>query len=155
MVKVFLHQQGKATEFVELDPAKTAEEFGIECTGAGALVWLENAKESLKPDIILADAGVNEQCHLHVSFCKAIEVKVRYAGATFEHSFPPAVTVGPVFKWATGPEALKLDDSENAKHELVVCGTDIDVDEAEHIGFYADEDCSVCFDLRPKERFEG
>ena len=97
-----------------------------------------------------------ERCHVHVSSCKAVAVKVRFAGQTpIEESFPPAATAGSILKWAASPEGFKLTDSQAAKHLLAVFGTNTELDQADHIGFFADDDCSVYLDLLPRDRFEG
>ena len=155
MIEIFLHQRARATEFVKVDPDKTVEDFALECAGKGAFVWFEDAKDSLKPEMRLSEFRVTARCHVHVSFCSIVEVKVRYAGDIVECSVSPATTIGAVHKWAASPEGFKLTDSESAKHVLVVCGTNTDLNQSEHIGCFSDDDCSVCLDLLPKERFEG
>ena len=87
--------------------------------------------------------------------CSIVQVKVRYAGDTRECSLSPASTIGEVHKWIASPQGFKLTDTESAKHELAICGEDTALDRAEHIGCYVDENCSVCLDLLPKERFAG
>ena len=155
-MEIFLHQRATETEFVKVDPSSKVRDFGIECVGDGALVWLEGGKEALQPEKTLAEAGVVERCHVHVSCCKSVVVKVRFAGQKpIEDSLPPATTADSILKWASSPEGFKLTDSEAAKHVLAVCGTASELDQADHIGFFADDDCSVCLDLLPMERFEG
>jgi len=156
MIEIFLHhKRACTTDLVKVDPDKTVEDFAIEYGGKGAFVWLEDGKEPLKPEMTLAELGVTARCHIHVSSCPIVEAKVRYAGDTVECSVSPATTIGTVHKWAASPEGFKLTDSESAKHILVVCGTNTDLDRAEHIGCFADDDCTVCLDFLPKERFEG
>ena len=140
---------------VDLVPDKTVDEFGLECAGPGVLVWLEDAGKPLDPSVTLAVAGVDDLSHLHISHCKDVFVKVRYNGNSVEGRFSPAMTVAPIFKWATGPEGFKLTDNESAQHHFAVCGTQTGVDEAEHIGCLADEDGEVCVDLVPNDRFAG
>ena len=154
-MEIFLHQRATETGFIKVDPGKKVGDFGAECLGAGAFVWLEDSKEALEPDKTLAEAGVVERCHVHVSSCKIVVVKVRFNGDSVEDSFPPAATAASILKWAASPEGFKLTDSEAAKHLLAVCGTKTELDQADHIGLFADVDCSVCLDLLPRERFEG
>ena len=154
-MEIFLHQRRTKTELVSVDPGKKVGDFGKEWVGDGALVWLEDGKEALESSITLAQAGVVARCHVHVTCCKTVVVKIRFAGDSVEASFAPAATAGFILKWAASPESFKLTDSEAAKHVLAVCGTNTELDQSDHIGFFADEDCSVCLDLLPKERFEG
>lgn len=154
-MEIFIHHRSTETEFIKVDPDRKVRDFGVECQGAGALVWLEGGKEALEPDKTLAEAGVVERCHVHVSCCKAVVVKVRFNGHSVEDSFPPVVTADTILKWAASPEGFKLTDSQAAKHLLVVCETEKELDHAEHIGLFADNDCSVCLNLVPRERFEG
>ena len=154
-MEIFLHKQAMETAFITVDPGKKVREFGIECLGEGAFVWLEDRKEMLDPQKTLAEAGVVERCHVHVSSCKAVFVKVRFGGDSVEDSFSPAATADYILKWAARPEGFKLTDSQAAKHLLAVCGTNTELDQADHIGFFADDDCSVCLDLLPRDRFQG
>ena len=117
-MEIFLHQRTTETAFIKVDPSTKVGAFGIECLGDGASVWLEDGKEMLDPEKTLAEAGVVERCHVHVSSCKAVVVKVRFAGQTIEESFPPAATAGSILKWAASPEGFKLTDSQAAKHLL-------------------------------------
>ena len=157
MIEVFLHRKARPLEFLEVDPAKTVEDFGIECAGTGAYVWLEDADEPLSPELTFADVGLGRAVPPSTSSlsCRSVIVKVRYGGDNIESSVPPATTAGPILKWAASPEGFKLTDAESAKHVLVICGTNTEFNQAEHVGSIADDDCSVCLDLLPKERFEG
>ena len=154
-MEIFLHQRATETGFIKVDPEKKVRDFALECVGKGAFVWLEDGKEALDPDKTLAEIGVVERCHVQVSTCKGVAVKVRFGGDSIEESFPPPTSANFILKWAASPEGFKLTDSEAAKHVLAICGTDSELDQADHIGFYADDVCSVCLDLLPKERFEG
>ena len=154
-MEIFIHQRATETGLIKVDPDKRVQEIAVECLGEGALVWLEDGKEPLDPEKTLAEVGVIERCHVHVSICKEVIVKVRYGGDSIEGSFPPPTSADFILKWAASPEGFKLTDSEAAKHMFAICGTDTELDQADHIGFYADDDCSVCLDLLPRERFEG
>lgn len=154
-MELFLHQRAIETGFIKVDPDKKVGDLAIECLGEGAFVWVEDGKEALDPEKTLVEVGVIDRCHIHVSICKSIVVKVRFGGDVIEESLPPATTAGVILKWAASPEGFKLTDSEAAKHLLAICGTNTELDQADHIGFFADDDCSVCLDLLPRERFEG
>ena len=155
MMEIFLHQRAIETGFVKVDPDMKVGDFAKECLDEEALVWLEDGKEPLDPEKTLTEAGVVEPCHLHVSTCKGVFVKVRFGGDSIEESFSPPTSADFILKWAASPEGFKLTDSEAAKHLFAICGTETELDQADHIGFYADDDCSVCLDLVPRERFEG
>ena len=155
MIEVFLHRRARPLELHEVDPTKTVEDLGIECAGGGASVWLEDADEPLDPHLTLEAVGVVARCHVHVSSCRSVLVKVRYGGDNLDFKLPPATTAVALLKWVAGPEGFKLTDAEIAKHVLVICGTNTEFDQAEHLGFIADDDCLACLDLLPKERFEG
>lgn len=140
---------------LEADQETRVETFVSEFVGEGALLWHEDAEEALSGHLTLAEVGVVEDCHVHVSLCPSVEVKVRFNGVGDERTFSPAVTVGSVLKTVGGPEGFKLTDSELAKHELVPCGTQSGLDESVHIGSAADGNCSACLDLVAKERIQG
>ena len=154
-IEIFLHQRVEAIKLAQADPDKSVEAFLAEWGGAGAGLWLEDSDEALSAHLTLAAAGVIATCHVHVSSCAAIALKVRFNGRNVEGKFSPASTVGTVLKWAGGPEGFKLTDSQIAKHVLVVQGTDTELQQADHIGSWADENCSVSLDLVPAERFQG
>ena len=154
-MEVFLHQRAIETGFIKVDPDKKVGDLATECLGEGALVWIEDGKDALDLEKTLAEAGVVDRCHIHVSICKGVFVKVRFGGDVIEESLSPATTAGIILKWAASPDGFKLTDSEAAKHLLAICGTNTELDQADHIGFFADDDCSVCLDLLPRERFEG
>lgn len=44
---------------------------------------------------------------------------------------------------------------ESVKHLLAPCDANEPADKNRHVGSYATEACMACFDLVPKERFEG
>ena len=154
-MEIFLHQRATETEFARVDPGKKVEDFGIECVGDGALVWLEGGKDPLDPGKTLKEAGVVDRCHVHVSACRAVVVKVRFGGDSVEGSFPPVATADSILKWAASPKGFKMTDSEAAKHVLAACESGTELDQADHIGFFVDDDCSACLDLVPRDRFAG
>ena len=117
-MEIFLHQRATETGFIKVDPDKTVRDFAIESLGEGALVWLEDGKEALDPEKTLTEIGVAERCHIHVSTCKQVLVKVRFGGDSIEESFPPPTSADRILKWAASPEGFKLTDSEAAKHLL-------------------------------------
>ena len=156
MIEIVLHQRGQDARFVSADSAATVGTLAADCAGPGAFVWLEGAGQPLDPALPLDAAGVTERCHVHVSWCGAITVEVRYGGDVGEHRMSPAATVGMVLEQAASSgSGFGLTDTERAKHMLVLRGGDAELDWAEHIGSVADDGCVVRLDLQPKERFEG
>ena len=156
MIEIFLHlQQARTINLVKVDPDKTVGDLAIEYGGKRAIAWLEDGKEPLKSELSLREHGVTARCHVHISYCRSVEIKVRYNGLRIEDSVSPAVTGGAILKWASSAKGFKLTDGQIAKHELLTCDTEIELGQTDHVGFLADDDCSVCFDLVPKERFQG
>jgi hypothetical protein len=119
-----------------------------------ASVWLEDATEALDPEAMLASV-VKERDQVDVSRCRRVAVTVRYGGDSKTKEFTPGTTIARVFVWATGKEGFSLSSSEAAKHVLGLCGTQTQPDRADHVGTYATDECTLCLDLAPKERFEG
>jgi hypothetical protein len=117
-------------------------------------VWLENEDEPLDAERLLSEVA-SEGTQFHVSKCHRVDVRVRFNGDDKTRAFAPAVTVGRVFDWACGKDGFDLPPAEKAKHTFQVCGQKTQPDKADHIGTFADGDCQVCFDLVPKEKFEG
>ena len=102
-MEIFLHQRAIETGFIKVDPDQKVRDLAIDCLGEGALVWVEDGKEALDPEKTLAEVGVVDRCHIHVSICKGVDVKVRFGGDVIEESLPPATTAGVILKWAASP----------------------------------------------------
>jgi hypothetical protein len=153
---VYLHSRGDEIAVVALESSWTVEDL-LKSRGApeGTHAWLEDGEDPLEPTATLENLGIEERAHLHISTCRMVAVSVRYGGDTKSRDFPPAATVASVFTWATGPHGFGLTPTERAKHTLAVCEGNAELDRSAHIGSFAGDDCNVCLDLAPKERFEG
>jgi len=155
-MEIFLHQRAKDAEFVEdVDPDTKIGDFAKACLSVGAWVWIEGREAPLDPGKTLIEIGIYERCHLHVSHCKEIHVKIRFNGQSAEKPFPPPTSADSILKWAASPDNFNLTGGQIAKHLLVVSHAELQLDRAEHIGRYADDDCCVCLDLVPEEKFAG
>lgn len=121
---------------------------------ASSSVWLEDSDDPLDPERALAEV-VEEQAQVHVSRCRRVDVRVRYGGLDKTKNFAPGATIARVFAWATAKDGFELSPAERAKHTLQLCGQKTQPDKSEHVGSFADDECRACFDLTPKERFEG
>jgi hypothetical protein len=155
-MQIYVHSQSRDLEFVEVEETmKVGELLGAYNQEAEADLWIEDGGKPLETESTLAEAGITQRGHVHISRCKRVEVSVRYGGDTKTKRFPPGTTVARVFNWATGKQGFDLTATEVAKHTLGLCDTLTQPDKSEHIGSLADHDCSVCLDLAPKERFEG
>lgn len=150
-LEIYVHRAGER-EMRKLDSATQVRELLDNQTDAQA--WLEDSEEPLDPERSLAQAGVGDRVHVHVSRCRRVSVRVRYGGDERTRDFSPANTVDRVFNWVTGPQGFNLTPAEKAKHTLGLCAQPTQPDRADHVGTYADA-CKACFDLAPKERFEG
>lgn len=154
-MEIYIHTAGKEIALVKVTDDKTIETLIAEQIGGGGEAWLEDAKEPLRQNKGLAAAGVEERAHVHVSKCAEVHVTVRYGGNPIERVFKPSQTIARVFAWATGKDGFDLTPTEKAKHALAICDTTTEADRDEHVGTFANDECKACFDLVPKERFEG
>ena len=155
-LQIYIHKQSRELELVEVEETMTVEGLvGAYSQEAEATLWIEDSTDPLEGESTLADAGVTERRHVHISPCRRIEVTVRYGGDSKKRRFPPSTTIARVFEWATGKRGFALTATERAKHTLGICDTLTQPDKSEHIGSITDHRCSVCLDLAPKERFEG
>jgi hypothetical protein len=155
-LQVYVHSQSRDLDLIEVDEAMKAREFlGAYSQEAEMELWIEDATKPIESELTLAEAGIGQRSHVHISRCQRVEVRVRYGGDTKTKRFPPGTTIARVFEWATGKQGFDLTPTERAKHTLGICDTFTQPDKSEHIGSLADHDCSVCLDLAPKERFEG
>lgn len=155
-MQIYVHQQNTELKLIEVKETITVEELASAHGEEGAtLVWIEDVEEVLEASTTLADAGIAERSHVHISRCHRITVRVRFGGDAKSREFAAGATIARVFEWATGKHGFELTPSERAKHTLGICDTLTQPDKSEHIGSLANQECSVCLDLAPKERFEG
>lgn len=150
---VFL-AHGRERRVIQTAVTSTVSEFLV-ASGVDGEMYVDDHDEPLKPDATLASQGIGEGAKVFVGRCRRVSVTVRFNGDHKSDSFPPGAAVAAVFGWATGKKGFDLPATERAKHTFVVCeGTD-QPEMSDHIGSWTDSDCEVCFDLVPKQRFEG
>jgi hypothetical protein len=154
-MEIYIHTTGKEIALVEVSDDTTVEGLVAGQLGDGGDAWLENAEQRLDRGVSLRAAGVGERAHVHVSKCAEVHVTVRYGGNPIERDFKPNQTIARIFEWATGKDGFNLTPTEKAKHALGICDTTTEADKDEHVGTFANDECKACFDLAPKERFEG
>lgn len=134
---------------------ETAQSHGFRLDAEDTpIVMIENSEEVLAPEKRLDKSGIGQRSRVHIHRCRRVEVSVNFNAAQQLHEFPPAATVGRVKQWAVREFGLpKVDATE---HTLQICGSAIRPDEDTHIGSLVQyPDCSLCFDLVPKQRIEG
>ena len=150
IVLVNMLSQGKVRDLIEV-----AREKGLKLDGEQALeVWLENAEEPLNLDATFKKAGIVPRCRVHIHTCRRVEVTVNYNGKSEQHPFPPSTTVGKVKQWADKKFGLSATDV--TEHVLQLCGSTNKPSDDVQIGAFTEpRQCTVCFDLIPKERVEG
>jgi hypothetical protein len=153
-MEIYVHRRGESP--VEL---RTVEETTTvsEAVGwaEGEAVWIEDTEVEVEVSVKVADAGIKHRGHVHVNRCRQIAVEVNFNGAAKERRWPPPISIGRVFEWATEKHGFNLSEADRAEHTLQLCGSTQQPDAADHIGSFVTDECSVCFDLVPKHRFEG
>jgi hypothetical protein len=155
-MEIYIHTAGSEIALIELPEDTTVAAMIADQAGGDGDAWLEDAEQPLHRGQSLRAAGVRERAHVHVSKCAEVHVTVRYPGAnSIQRDFKPNQTIARVFEWATGKDGFDLTPTEKAKHALGICDTTTEADKDEHVGTFANDECSACFDLAPKERFEG
>lgn len=156
-MEIYIHSAGREIVLVELPEDTTIDALITDQLGGGGHAWLENADDPLERGQGLRAAGMSERAHVHLSKCAEVHVTVRYPGAPnpIERDFKPNQTIARVFEWAAGKDGFDLTPTEKAKHALGICDTTTEADKDEHVGTFASDKCKACFDLAPKERFEG
>lgn len=154
-MELYVHTKGRELVLQQVDP--TAKVATIASSGGqeSSEVWLQDGDEPLDPDLTIEQAGIGNRAHVHVSTCKRVEVTVRFLESDKSHSFPPGATVAAALAWATGSKGFDLPDRERVKHLLAACDANEPADKNRHVGSFATDACTACFDLVPKERFEG
>ena len=126
------------------------------------LIFLEDIAGILDPDAIfeeLLPLAVDEEVmgplRLHCSFCRKVDVVVRFNGEEAKRTFPPSSSVERVRRWASR-RAFKLSPCDAAEHVLQIQGETTQPDRDVHIGVLTEgESCAVTFNLVPSKRVEG
>ena len=156
-MQIYLHSsQSTELQLIEVEETLTVRDLAAaHGPGGEGSVWVEDQDDALEVDLTLGKAGIVERGHVHISKCRRVKVRVRYGGDDKVKDFAPGATIARVFKWATGKKGFDLTPSERAKHTLGICDTLTEPDKAEHVGSLASDQCALCLDLAPKERFEG
>jgi hypothetical protein len=150
---VFL-TQSRDRRVIKTAPTATVSEF-LATAGVEGDVYLDDHDHPLEAAKTLDAQGVKDGAKLFAGQCRRVTVTVRFGGPEKDETFPPGAAVAAVFAWATGKKGFDLPPAERAKHTLVVCDGTEQPDMSDHIGSWSDADCKVCFDLVPKQRFEG
>lgn len=156
-MEIYIHTAGREIAFVKVSEDQTVDALIAEQLAEASDAWLEDAEQPLERGQGLRAAGIGERAHVHVSKCAQVHVTVRYPGAPspIERDFKPNQTIARVFEWATSKKGFDLTPTEKAKHALGICDATTEADKDEHVGTFANDECKACFDLAPKERFEG
>jgi hypothetical protein len=118
-------------------------------------VTIENMDEELPKDATLEKLKINDGEHLHFSRCKKVAVSISYNGATFQHNFAPATTIGKVLK-----KALKHFDIDETAGSALSLFLTSECDEAipgnEHIGSLTGyPTCGIKLFLSKKKNIQG
>jgi hypothetical protein len=158
MTRIYVHEaRDVRMRVIEVsDPEATLRDL-LELD-EGDLVWLESS-EDLEPDQLDVAASFGtlqlpDGAHLFRGRCKKVKTTLRYAGDDLEHPFGPNAPLRRVLRWAVGKKGFDIDPDDADELGLQVCGTDERPDLAEHLGSFA-ENCAACFDIVPKDRFQG
>jgi hypothetical protein len=101
-----------------------------------------------KDDELAADIVVRNAISVTVSRCKRIVIEVRFEHRTLSEKFPPSATIFRVLLWAIGKKGFNLDDTAQAKANLILPGGESPLPRDATIGRYVDgTTCSLTLDL--------
>ena len=117
-------------------------------------VWLEDSDEPLNPDEAINKVGIQKHSRVHIHTCHRIGVSVNYQGKTQSHPFAPSTTISTVKMWAD--KRFNLNDVDATEYALQLCNSSERPSDDIQLGaLTSPSECSVCFDLVPKQRVEG
>ena len=151
-MQIFVHSPNGLV-LQDIDDHTSVRDLVTQVGLADASAWLEDTDEPLDPTNVLANV-VNNNGHIHLNYCRRVEVTVNFAGKEKARKFAPSATIQAVRQWAVGPNGFDLPAKERPKHEVGVCGTGNLAERTDHVGTLA-TDCSLCLNLAPKDRFQG
>lgn len=124
----------------------------------GGVVMLENTEAALDLDATLDAAGIAHHGRVHVHCCRQVEVTIHFGARTLTHTFSSSSTVQAVWKWAVAEPQFNLSATDAHEHALQLCDTPNRPDPDTHLGSLVtgrSPNCTLCFDLVPKQRVEG
>ncbi len=145
---------GRSRIVVSAEPEESPAEL-LAKAGLSGDLHAEGRDDPLDPASGLAAQGVVAGAKLFVGICRRVAVRVRFNDQTKSTTEPPAKSIGAVLAWAVGPQGFDLPDAERATHTFVVCDSSDGPDLSDHIGSLTDNDCEVCLNLVPQQKFEG
>jgi len=152
--ELYVHRTGD--ERVSLRPVNSTESLADALSvSRGEHVWLEDVDDELDVAVSVAAARIPHRGHVHVNRCRRVTALVTFNGETKDRQFAPAVRIERVFDWAVSKRGFDLTPTDAAEHVLQITGTNIQPDLADHVGSFADDDCTVSLSLVPKIRNEG
>ena len=165
-IEVFVRGEGiKDTEIVKVPKGGSVTELLEALSKKGinlsqdenpSCLFLEESEEPLRPDQMLAEAGINDKSHVHVHRVRKIEITVTYNGSSETKDFPPSTTLYRIKEWAVSKKVFNLSEVDSAEHVLQISGSNIRPDEDSHIGSLVNYPAqTLSFDLVPKIRVEG
>ena len=161
-LELFVHREGAVPPDILILPAtatvadvfEAARTAGFIAEDRDFLLSCEDAEITLDRHLALAEAGIGQHHHVHLSRATRIEVTVAFNGTTHDKHFPPSATIARVKRWA-GNE-FGLDPSAMASHVLQVHGTHQQPGDDAHLGsLVTPPQHQLRFDLVPKKRVEG
>jgi hypothetical protein len=104
--------------------------------------------EHEKDDELAANILARNAISVTVSRCKRIVVGVRFEHKTLSEKFAPSATIFRVLRWAIGKKGFNLDDTAQAKANLILPGSESPLPRDATIGRYVDgTTCSLTLDL--------
>lgn len=127
----------------------------VAAAGSSGDAYHGNAATPLDPDTALAAQGVDHGAQILVSSCRRVTASVEFNNETKTHEMPPGAALAALLAWATGPQGFALAADQGLKHALITCASDVELDKTDHVGSFANEECTACFKLVPSKRFEG
>lgn len=169
VIEFFVSAEGQAVRAVQARPDQALGDAlasaGIDVEGTAAFVGddpddlarHEPSEDDFTPVDLAATVGslgIGRHGHVTCHRCLRIRVEVNYNGCEVGRPFRAAVTVARVTEWAVRRLGVCEDESDGLVLEL--CESDDRPRPEQRLGeLVRGRECSVCFDLVPKERVNG
>lgn len=155
MTRIYVHSEGRREPEIADVPGSTTLADLID-SAAGVVVLAEDGDIEFDLDLSIEEAGLKDRGHVYAGRRAKIAVEVNFNGDVREHEFSASTRVERVFKWAVGKQAFDLSKEDAAEHTLSICATGEVPPRDVHLGALDGETPGrVCFNLIPKQRFEG
>jgi hypothetical protein len=151
--RIYVHTCGE--ERVKVVTAATLKEIlnTVDHDDAHAL-WIEGEDEAVDLTKHHSDHLI-DGCHVFHGRCRSVIVVVRYNGQTISEKYAPTKRISEIIRWAIGDPRFGIGNPAAGDFTLKLSSIELFPEPEDFVGSFVGDDCEVCLDLRPADKFQG